>query len=71
MLALVDGDDGAVLVEDDAAAGRGALVDCGDELVRHDVPFVGFFGRLPQKAALKMSPASTPPISGPTTGIHE
>jgi hypothetical protein len=24
-----------------------------------------------QKAALKTTPASAPPISGPTTGIHE
>ena len=31
VLLLVDGDDPAVLVEDDAAAGRGALVDGGDE----------------------------------------
>jgi hypothetical protein len=43
VFALVDGDDGAVLVEDDAAAGGGALVDCGDELVRHDDPFVVSF----------------------------
>ena len=40
VLTLVDCDDRAVLVEDDAAAGGGALVDSCDELVRHDVPFV-------------------------------
>lgn len=38
VLALVDGDDGTVLVEDDAAAGRGALVDGGDIPDRHDSP---------------------------------
>ena len=39
VLALVDGDDRPVLVEDDAAAGGGALVDRGDELVRHGYPW--------------------------------
>jgi hypothetical protein len=41
VLALVDGDDGAVPVEDDAAAGGGALVDGGDVPrvgVRHGYP---------------------------------
>ena len=72
VLALVDGDDRAVLVEDDAAAGGGALVDRGDVLVRHDVPFVVLTVRsllarqeaalrgARQKAALKIEPGQRP-----------
>src|SRR5690606_31929177 len=44
VFALVDGDDRAVLVEDDATTGGGALIDRGDERVRHGVPFVDTFG---------------------------